>query len=244
MNTEYEAQHHAVLFGTIAKPVVESYPDAAEKILRNAVILYGNQRGQRMRQRAIADGLPICTGVYQLYREYVIKAGEFRSEKTWNDDGDLLDRAWKCPWSTAWREHDLSRYAGVYCRHIDAALGRGFGDNIIIEGVHNMTDGAEQCEIWFRGEKSQDALFQNKLDELKKGEPQRKQKPWEYHLAHIYSACRAILTESLGSLEAENVLQKAVLHFESLFGKGSSEQFLKLTSLDFLDTSDYEGSNP
>ena len=243
MHIEYGAEHHAVLFGYIAKSVYESIPDLAEDILREAVILYGNQRGQRMRQRAIKDELPINTGVYQLYREYGLKDGEFRSEKKWNDDGDLLDCAWQCPWTTAWRAHDLNRYAGVYCRHIDSALGKGFGDNIIIEGVHNMTDGAEQCEIWFRGERSQDESFQKRMDDLKKSDPRNKQKPWEYHLAHIYSTCRKVLFEYLSTLEVENMLEKAIMDFEMLYGKSSSEHFLKLQALNFLDTSDYAGSS-
>jgi hypothetical protein len=241
MHIEYGAEHHAVLFGYIAKSVYESFPDLAEDLLRRAVILYGNQRGQRMRQRAIIDGLPISTGVYQLYREYGLKAGEFRSEKKWNADGDLLDCAWQCPWTTAWRAHDLNRYAGIYCRQIDSALGKGFGDNIIIEGVHNMTDGAEQCEIWFRGERSQDESFQKKLEGLKKTDMQYKQKSWEYHLAHIYSTCRKVFVECLSSLEVENLLENALMDFELLYGKGASEQLLNLQDLDFLDTSDYAG---
>ena len=239
MCIEYGAEHHAVLFGYIAKTVYESKADLADDILSKAVILYGNQRGQRMRQRAIQDGLPICTGVYQLYREYGLKTGEFRSEKHWNDDGDLLDCAWQCPWTTAWRKHDLNHFAGVYCRHIDSALGKGFGENIIIECVHNMTDGAKQCEIWFRGERQQDESFQKTLDELKKKDMRHKQKSWKYHLAHIYSTCKKVMVECLSSKEAEKLLNKAIVEFEMLYGEGSSEEFLKLQALDFLDTSDY-----
>lgn len=224
----YTAEHHALLFGLIAKSAHETFGAAAEPVLTEAVVRYGNQRGRRMRLRAERDGLPICMAAYLLYREYRLAPGQFCSDTSWNERGDMRDSAVKCPWAETWHRYGLAGYAAVYCRHIDAALGRGFGEHIRIETRSNLTDGAPHCEIWFRDAARTEGVSPAGLDL-----DRRARLPWEYHLAHLYTVCADTLEESVGQAKAREVLDRASGWYCQATGDEAGTSFLDLCGLDF-----------
>ncbi len=61
--------HHALMMGWISQAVVEAVgEEEGERIIRKAVVKYGNQRGRRMAMRAEANGHPRTFANYVLLR--------------------------------------------------------------------------------------------------------------------------------------------------------------------------------
>ena len=230
----YAAEDHAFLFGALAKATYDVLGDQAEPIVKDAVVRYGHQRGRRMRKRAERDGLPICMATYLLYREYQLRPGQFCSTTAWNDQGDMQDCATKCPWAETWKRYNLSMYAAVYCRNIDAALAKGFDESAIIESKANLTDGAPCCDLWFRGAAYQ---RQENLEHLELD--RRARLPWVYHLAHIYRVFSDTLTEEISAQQAESILECARKSYQQFCRHDDALAFLKLLSLDFDSIGDY-----
>ncbi|MGN8875991.1 L-2-amino-thiazoline-4-carboxylic acid hydrolase [Pseudoflavonifractor sp. HCP28S3_F10] len=230
----YTAEDHALLFGVIAKTVCDTLGESAAPLLKEAVIRYGTQRGKRMRLRAEKDGLPICMATYLLYREYQLRPGQFCSTKGWNDQGDMQDCAFKCPWAETWERYGLSRYTSVYCRNIDPALGRGFDESVVIDSKANLTDGAPHCDIWFRGAAQTEGVSAEGLDL-----DRRARLPWDYHLAHVYRVFSDTLQELVGGELADQILERSCTCFAQHTQHKNPCAFLSLTDMNFESIGDY-----
>ena len=230
----YTAEDHALLFGAIAMTVCDTLGERAEPILKETVIRYGTQRGRRMRLRAEKDGLPICMATYLLYREYQLQPGQFCSKTAWNDQGDMHDCAVKCPWAETWGRYGLSQYAAVYCRNVDAALGRGFDETVVIEAKANLTEGAPNCDIWFRGAAKRQSVSAEGLDL-----DRRARLPWKYHLAHVYRVFSDTLQEFVGAEVAGQILKRSCSCFTELSHHKDPCAFLDLADMDFESIGDY-----
>ena len=198
MNPAYSAGAHAALLalspGSDASP-----PPEGEGILEKAVIQYGHERGGRMRQRAITDGLPF---------EHVhlpALPGSIR----WIPPSSVALRCTsptaistrpptKCPWSTKWKELGLTQYCGVYCRHVDRALAEGFDPSCVIDSMANLTEGAPHCDLYFRGVNIARPEVQVKMHawggRIKNSAAL---KNWDYQLAHTYVSLENSLKAAL-----------------------------------------------
>lgn len=243
MDAAYSAGAHASLFGYIAREVMQRHPEDGEGVLEKAVIQYGHERGARMRQRALTDGLPLNMSTYLLYREYPVDPAEFQGPECHEPNGDFHSTPTKCPWSTKWKERGLSRYCGVYCRHVDRALAEGFDAGCVIDSLANLTEGAAHCELYFRGVNIADAAVTEKM---RTWGPRIKQsaalKGWDYQLAHTYASFEASLKEHYPANEVQTILQKALECFEGEYGAGSAREFMALTNQDFASTAEYTGA--
>lgn len=242
MNPAYSAGAHAALFGFIAREVMLRHPREGESILEKAVIQYGHERGGRMRQRAITDGLPLNMSTYLLYREYPVDPAEFGGPEVHEPNGDFHSTPTKCPWSTKWKELGLTQYCGVYCRHVDRALAEGFDPSCVIDSMANLTEGAPHCDLYFRGVNIARPEVQVKMHawggRIKNSAAL---KNWDYQLAHTYVSLENSLKAALPG-EVGEIMKKALECFEGEYGAGSSEEFMALTGLDFASTAEYTGA--
>lgn len=140
----------------------------------------------------------------------------------------MQDCAVKCPWAETWKAYDLCQYGAVYCRNIDAALGRGFDEAVVIESKANLTEGAPHCDIWFRG-----AAHHQSGDTARLNLDQRARLPWVYHLAHLYRVFSDTLEERAGGEQTRTILDCARDDFQQITQKENSCGFLELCGLDF-----------
>ena len=243
MTNDYRAEHHAALFGYLASEVFHRHPDEAPEVLKDAVITYGEERGGRMGKRAAIDGLPLNMNTYMLYREYPVEQDKFGGPSENLPNGDFHSSPEKCPWSTQWRDLGLDQYCGVYCRHIDNALARGFHPDVLIESKGNLTDGDQRCELWFYGANMDDP---ENVKKMREWGPRIKNsnaiKDFDYQLAHTYASISKTLRKYFPGVEADRLLAAAIEKFEALYGKGYADEFLALTGQDFINVSDYEGA--
>ena len=65
---EFTPTHHALMVAWISRAVVDAVGgDEGERIIRRAVVKYGNQRGRRMAMRAEANGHALTMANYFAY---------------------------------------------------------------------------------------------------------------------------------------------------------------------------------
>ena len=217
--TELTPRDHALLFALLAREVVgrageerdaqkrdaqkpdAQKPDAQKRgaqVLHRAVWRYGQERGRRMAQRAMAAGQPLDWVTYMAYGEWRAPEGWQRSE-TLATAPDLVRQVTLCPWHQAWLDHDLLPYGRHYCLTIDAAIAAGFNPylRLVVDGT--LAEGAEACTFIFQ-EANLTPKQQARLDALRASLGDSAVRPWDYHLAHLAQTMGEVLVDELGEV--------------------------------------------
>ena len=213
----FTAEHHALLFAWIAREVIARVGEStAAPVLREAVRLYGEQRGRRMALRAQRDGQPLSMATYLSYREWDVPEGEMQQTGVpWR--ADLRTQVRRCCWATTWEREGLTEVGKYYCQEIDEALVRGFNPDLVIEVKGTRTNGSRACQIIYRG-----AFEGTLIHEETQRDQEKRILPWSYHTAHLYSAMSAVLQRELGS--AGTAAVKAALDvFAARFGRAMAD---------------------
>ena len=230
--TSFTEGHHALLFGSIAKEIVEQEGnEAGEAAVRAAVRRYGEQRGRRMALRALANGDALSTTNFLVYREWRSRTGLGQNE-TSIERTHVRMVVPRCPWALTWMEADLSYYGRLYCQEIDQALVRGFNPDRIIDVNKTQTNDGEPCDFLYH----QAALLSGNtlayIQEKSAALASKTVMPWEYHCGHLYKTFDEVLTEELGDAGQEAV-RAALDEFAARFGDEAAQIVLSYQETDF-----------
>ena len=225
MSTEREPlltpTHHALLFAWLAEGVMRSVDeDRGARVLADAVWRYGVERGTRMAARALANGDPLDWGHYVAYGEWRAPEGEMASV-TVATSPDLVRHVSSCPWSTAWRDEELSAYGRHYCATIDEALAHGFNPALRLEVASTLSGGAACCAFRFVEAHLDEASLRQMACRRTQVETDAAM-PWVYHCAHLLSTMRTVILDNLGTA-GERVVGDALRRFAERYGNASLE---------------------
>ena len=236
---QFTPTHHALMMGWISKAVVEAVgEDEGERVIRKAVVEYGNQRGRRMAMRAEANGHPRTFANYVSYVEAKLPMRDFKMEFL-ERSPDLRGRTSRCPHSDAWAENDLMQYGRFYCMEIDKALVQGFNEDLVLEVNGTLSEGAEYCNMTFR-EADFTLMKMAGVAWKKVVRPGRTAvMPWEYHVGHLCKTLVGVITEELGE-QASDVMAAALEDFTSRYGEAATETVLSYLDTDFDQLPDPE----
>ena len=229
---EFTPTHHALMMGWISKAVVgEVGEEEGERIIRKAVVKYGNQRGKRMAMRAEANGHPRTFANWVPYAEIKLRMGDFKMEFL-ERSPDARWRTSRCPWSDAWAENDLMQYGRFFCMEIDRAVVQGFNEDLVLEVNSTLSNGAEYCDMTCR-EADLTAMKMAGIAWKKVVRPGRTAvMPWEYHVGHLYKTLGEVITEELGD-QAADVMAAALEDFTDRYGEAATETVLSYQDTDF-----------
>ncbi len=226
------ASHHAILFALLSRSVITRLgAESGEKIMREAVRRYGEQRGRRMALRAQRDGEPLTMLNYMAYGEWRTEPGESiqRSEEMVPHARSFVDR---CPWNQAWVESGLLQYGRLYCLEIDQALARGFNPALRLDVLSTLSNDGCPCEFAFYDAN----LTPENVDYLDRKKTANQQNgavlPWEYHAGHLYAAVKSALAAELDE-RGEAILQEALAAFAQRFGEDAVQVLLSYQSVNF-----------
>ena len=222
---EFGPAHHALLFAWIAQEVIQHVGDTlGQPAVRKAVRKYGEQRGSRMAQRVIKDGLLLNMTSYMAYGEWRAEADEFNSTLE-AQDGTPHSLVYRCPWHEAWKENGVNAAGRLYCMEIDTSLARGFQPELRLEVTGTRSNGAEACEFIYH---------QADLDELQQLQVDKTQTvmDWSYHLGHLYKTMTEVLTAELGQVGQISV-QAAFAKFTARYGESAAELVESYQAVDF-----------
>jgi len=230
---DFTETHHALLFGWIAKAVIEQIGEArGEAALRKAVQQYGNERGHRMALRASANREPLTMANYLAYGEWRSTPGNAHDVQVIEKKPDARVQMRKCPWYGAWKENGLVPYGRLYCLEIDKALVQGFNPGLRLDVNATQPDGADCCEFVYHG--ATFSLPSYLLLAYKKAIYPGKSAvmPWEYHLGHLFATLEKVLLAEL-SEPGNKAVQAGLAEFTRWFGEPAAQAILTYRSIDF-----------
>lgn len=229
----FTAAHHGLLLAWIARQVFQRVgPMKGELLIRKAIRRYGEERGQRMARRALADGKELSTLNYMIYGEWSAAPGEIEQKLEQNNHNNMRMLVERCPWQATWMEHDLIEYGRLYCQEIDVALLHGFNPDLHIDVLKTQTNDHQPCDFIFHGAP---LSLSNSLALLvgKKISPgKRVILPWEYHVGHLYKTMNDVLSSELG-ITGREAVEAALAEFSVHFGEEAGQTVQNYLRADF-----------
>lgn len=226
-----EAQH-ALLFAWISRAVMETVGEQkGQEAIRKAVLRYGTQRGKRMALRARANGDPLNMLNYMAYGEWKASPGKMEQAMVEKSPHARIHIP-KCPWYTTWDENGLLPYGRYYCLVIDEALASGFNPELQIDVNGTRSNGAGQCEFIYH-DANLTPTNESILAYKKAVVPgESAVMPWEYHVGHLYTTLKTVLTAELGA-EGQKAVEQGLAEFKARFGEQASQNVVAFQNTDF-----------
>ena len=190
---------------------------------------YGIQRGRRMAQRAIRDGVPALT--YEVYCQY----GEWVSSRECQEKGcsnittileknpHVIRRIDRCAWHTQFQNMGLLAAGALYCQHIDRSICRGFNPELEYE-VPQTLNTAECCIHIIR-----DAGLTESSNTAKKMEYVL---DFQYHCAHTYWSYHQVICAIFGSAGAQ-LCSQVLQDFLQEYGREMADQLCRFRDVNF-----------
>jgi L-2-amino-thiazoline-4-carboxylic acid hydrolase len=232
MEINFTASQHAILFALLSRAAFRQLGDEeGEKVVRQAVRKYGEQRGHRMALRVQRDGEPLSMLNFMAYSEWRVGSGETEQAmaELFPDARSFVTR---CPWHQAWLGSDLLSYGRLYCREIDHALVRGFNPSLQLDVLSTLSNDDRPCEFVYH----QAHLTPENLEYLDKRRLANQEnggvKSWEYHVSHLFHAFKSTLCPEYGN-RGDTILQEALTEVALQFGEGAAQAILSFQAVDF-----------
>lgn len=227
---KYDVNNHAVLFGIIAKNVVESGLPNYDSTIRLAVMEYAKQRGSRMRQRCDYFGDEPNMLAYKAYCEWLPENESFDTA-TIEMRPVHKTEVYACPWSGIWAVNGFMKYARYYCDHADYNLVKGFNDDLVLEMGSTLAHGQKACTFTWCGADMSDenvAWINTRREELKS----KITFGWEYHTSHLYHSVVDTLINVYGN-SAKLLISKIREEYANRFGVESLAVLDGYKNMDF-----------
>jgi hypothetical protein len=229
--------HHALLFGWIARAVVERVGEQrGEAIICKAIRQYGEQRGRRMALRAQANKQVRSMLNYIAYSEYRTTPGVFELKIIERTPHARVQTP-RCPWYGAWKENGLLAVGRLYCSEIDQALVRGFNPELHMDVIATLTNGASQCEFVYY---NVDITIPNYLliQYRRAISPGAKAvRSWDYHVGHLFRTLEKVAVEELGQVGQE-AIQAGLVEFAERYGEQAMQRVVTSRSKDYESVSE------
>lgn len=226
MPLPFNEHHHAFISAAFYKRLIKEKSIDGNAVFVLATQRYGEQRGNRMAQRALRDGKARDFAAYCAYGEWNYTEDYFAEGKhieTLSKSPDYHYLVHACPWHDQYKDMNLIEGAILYCREIDLAIARGFNPFLVFEVKEIMHDG-RFCDFRLKGADLEAKGY--KVDEA------ATKLPFEYHCGHVYTTFSRICGSVLGNKGKK--IADAVLHdFAEAYGETLTERLEKYLTVDF-----------
>ena len=139
----FNERTHAYLAASFYGHMKERFGERAVPAYIHAVQYYAGQRGRRMAQRAIRDGVALTHAAFLQYGELATTDLVSSSDKeivSLSPDYEVHIR--KCPWHDQFVEMGAQEAGSIYCRYLDEALCRGFNPDLVYQAPMNLNIGS------------------------------------------------------------------------------------------------------
>ena len=209
--------------------LTDTFGEQGRLAFRHGTQYYGTQRGRRMAQRAIRDGVTNLTyEVYCQYGEWVNteeckKLGCANKTTILAKNPDVVRQIDICPWNTQFREMGRTDAGDEYCQYIDKSICRGFNPDLVYE-VKQTLNTSDCCLHVIP-----DANFTDQTDCTKKMQYVR---DFEFHCAHSYWSYREVVSAIFAST-GERLAAAVLSDFEQEYGKEMADRICKYRDTNF-----------
>lgn len=215
--TTYTAEHHAVLYALISRQLRSFIPDPEEynEVIRSFTVTHGLRRGRYRREFADQNGLAPDMVTYRALAEWEIDNSGVSKEFVQRFPYEIVKNL-TCPWHEAWKKYDLMEEGHNYCKYIDAALLRGFNEDLRMQLLSVHTDGVSDCcEFhWLDYEASEEN--QKRMAELRAKFQGQVVLSWERMMLLLVEDMRTVCSRVLGD-RMESMECAIYRSFETIF---------------------------
>ncbi|MBO5113430.1 MAG: L-2-amino-thiazoline-4-carboxylic acid hydrolase [Lachnospiraceae bacterium] len=230
MNEQYTVEQHAVLIGLAGKYLEKYQGEYGIDLFVNSIVRYGNQRGRRMRGRAIRDGRPLNYETFLAYGELKlnIQPGDYSVK---SESPVYINCCHRCMWDEGWRKYQLSKYGEWYCKYIDISLVQGFSSDMVML-VKSMRGLGDECCTFVNVGYEQTPESKQRIADLKQELNGKYSRDFLYHLGHFLNAVRTICSPVLQEKyeQLENDMKQ---EFGAIYGKDIAESVWESSTQDF-----------
>jgi len=229
----FNERHHAFISATFYRLLKEqNYPNY-QNVFKSATQKMAEQRGARMAQRALRDGVEILD--YAVYRHY----GEWdwtcdfldsiQGQKLLEEIDDEVDYGYivyQCPWADVYHELGLASDGGeTYCYDLDPSIVRGFNPALEYKTTQTLQTSDTCIQYQRKGNINSNSLNlgSRKLSNIK---------DFEYHCGHVfktYSDFMIAIYQYKGVILNTGVLET----FCEKFGQEMADKLVSYLKTDF-----------
>ncbi len=135
--------HMANLFYYLTKEVLADFGDPAKESFKRAIVEFGRARGQAIREKVLADGLPLTLENLDKYYDIPLDQG-WQTQREYKDNvrNNVTDN---CTQALIWKEKNWEEVGHIYCL-VDFAIREGFSDNVEFQAIKNILLGDDYCQ--------------------------------------------------------------------------------------------------
>lgn len=213
---ELRPEHHAALFGFLAKRCIQRFGEEGKKTVLDCASLYGRQRGQRMALRCMGNKEPLDMDHYLVYGEWRALPGE-ADNRVASYEPEYTTHSYRCPWCEGWKKNDLLEYGKLYCLAVDHGVVRGFNPKLSIEIRSLQSMGDPVCEFVWTGAKVHSEEEKQNIEKKKKELTATCSKDFRYHTGHLYHVFATFLAERYKE-QGIDVCEAALFDYRRTYG--------------------------
>ena len=219
---------HAFIAAKFYVRLTEQFGERGRKAFVHGTQYYAEQRGRRMAQRAIRDGMELTYETYLQYGEWVNSQdtieGECSNQATvQSTTPDYVNHITRCPWHTQFKEMGLVEAGHEYCQHLDNSIARGFNPYIVYE-VYQTLHKSPYCIHCIKNANIEPGKKLSKKAEYLKD--------WDYHCAHSYWAYTEV-TDSIFGLEGRKISTAVLNDIAETYGKEMADKLMEYKGTNF-----------
>ncbi len=192
----FSEMSHAFISASFYVHLTEMFGQRGENAFVHATRHYAEQRGKRMAQRAIRDGMPLNFRTYQQYSEWrptkeAIDSGVTNQVEVKSYLPDRHLHITVCPWHSKYKEMGVVHGGHVYCEHLDSSLCRGFNPELSYNVGETLHKGTHCTHIL------KDVSYDDRNSPIERDDANARD--FEYHCAHCYYAFSEIVHSIFGA---------------------------------------------
>ncbi|HPF18519.1 MAG: L-2-amino-thiazoline-4-carboxylic acid hydrolase [Bacillota bacterium] len=220
---------HAWIVGVFYRELKKAFKERGVRAFVHMTMVYAEQRGSRMAQRAIRDGKPLDFASYRTYGEWqstetaseIMGGFQSRVLSVSPDHEEHIDR---CPWAWQFDQMGLRECGVVYCTHLDRAIARGFNPYITFDVPQSVNDHDCCIQIMREAGFEEGQVFTKDPANIR---------DFEYHCGHVYKVF-ALLSGSVFGPEGKAIADKVLEMFRAEYGPATARVLEKHMETDFL----------
>lgn len=210
---EFTEKTQVFLVAAWYKELTRAFGEAGRRAFVLAVRHYARQRGERMAQRAVADGLPLTYASYCACREWApseesVREGTANATTVCAAAPDYVYEVRACAWYDAFAALDALEAGQLYCRYLDEAMARAFSPSLQFYTVETRHC-ADRCVFCIRDAGFDPAAAGRRRPEYLRG--------FDYHCAHTFYAFAETAAGAFGR-SGEALAAPVLEAFEAEYG--------------------------
>ena len=143
------ADFSARLYYFMARKMVEKLgPEAGSEAIKEAVVEFGRFRGEKVREKVLAAGLPLTMENEYKYHDLPIGTTIWEAVSRKEDDRKVSEII-RCPFGQMWKSMDADELGLLYCA-VDYAIWEGYNPAIRYERHECIFEGNKTCVMSYQ----------------------------------------------------------------------------------------------